>query len=226
MNGLGKRLLAECFGTFAMVFAGTGAIVVNQISGGVVTHVGVSLVFGLVVFAMIEVIGDVSGAHINPAVTLAFAVAGRFKWRDVLSYWIAQIGGALLASSLLRWLYPESETLGATLPAGLASHAFVIEVLLGLMLMYAILAVSTGARERGSSAAATIGAVVALEALFAGPATGASMNPARSLAPALVSGHLEHLWLYLVAPPLGMLLAVLLFGAIKGRNALAGKDKP
>lgn len=195
-------------GAFALVFAGTGAIVVDSVSGGAVSHVGVSLVFGLIVMAMIAVIGDVSGAHMNPAVTFAFAVAGRFPWRKVVPYIAAQSVGAIAASLLLLALFSGHPTLGATLPSGSAGQSFALEVALTWMLMLTILAVSDGARERGMSAALVIGAVVALAALFAGPISGASMNPARSLAPALVSGAMQNLWIYLSAPVLGALLAV------------------
>lgn len=204
------KLLAECFGTFALVFAGTGAVIVNAASGGQVTHVGVALTFGLVVLAMIYAVGDVSGAHLNPAVTLGFVLAGRFPARAAIPYVLAQFAGALLASGLLRLTFPEDPTLGATLPAGSVVQSFVFEVVLTLILMFVILSVATGAKERGLLAGVAIGAVVALEALFAGPVSGASMNPARSLAPAMVSGTFDHLWLYLTAPPLGAALAVVL----------------
>jgi aquaporin NIP len=204
-----NKLLAELLGTFTLVFAGTGAIVINSASQGVITHAGIALVFGLVVLAMIHTFGDVSGAHLNPAVTLAFAAAGRLAWRDVPGYLAAQAAGALAASSLLHFLFPQDSTfLGATLPAGDGMQSFVFEAVLTGILMLTILSVSTGAKEKGVTAGIAIGAVIALEAMFAGPVSGASMNPARSLAPALVSGHLEHLWIYLTAPVLGALAAV------------------
>lgn len=204
-----RRLAAELFGTFALVFAGTGAIVVNAASGGQVTHVGVAVTFGLVVLAMIYAVGDVSGAHLNPAVTLGFVLAGRFPARLAVPYALAQLVGALLASGLLRVLFPDHATLGATLPAGAALQSFVFEMVLTLVLMFVILSAATGAKERGLLAGVAVGAVIALEALFAGPVSGASMNPARSLAPAVVSGTLTHLWVYLAAPPLGACLAVI-----------------
>lgn len=211
-----KKLLAESLGTFFLVFAGTGAIVIDQASGGTIGHAGIALTFGLVVLAMIHTFGDVSGAHLNPAVTLAFAVAGRAPWRLVPGYVLAQVVGAIAASGLLRLLFPLDETsLGATLPTGPVSQSFVLEIILTAILMLTILSVSTGAQEKGITAGIAIGAVIALEALFAGPICGASMNPARSLAPALVSGHLEHLWLYLTAPVLGALAAVPLCGAVR-----------
>lgn len=203
-----RPLLAEALGTFALVFAGTGAIVINQVSGGAITHAGVALVFGLVVMAMIYTFGDVSGAHLNPAVTFAFAAARRFAWKQVPGYVAAQLMGAMAASALLRLLFPADTTLGATLPAGSPMQSFTLEVVLTAMLMLTILSVSTGAKEKGITVAIAIGGVIALEAMFAGPVCGASMNPARSLAPALVSGHLEHLWIYLAAPMIGALIAI------------------
>ena len=203
-----KKLLAEAFGTFCLVFAGTGAIIINDVSGGAVTHLGVALTFGLIVMAMIHTVGDVSGAHLNPAVTLGFWAARRFPAAEVLPYLASQVTGAVLASAVLRGLFPGHATLGATLPAGPVMQSFLLEVILTGILMFVILSVTHGAKEKGLTAAAAIGGVVALEALFAGPVCGASMNPARSLAPALVSGHLEHLWIYLTATVLGALLAV------------------
>jgi aquaporin Z len=198
-----KRLVAECIGTFALVFAGTGAIVINDVSGGAITHAGIALTFGLVVLAMIYTFGDISGAHLNPAVTMGFWSAGRLPAREILPYVISQIIGATVASATLRLLFPQNKLLGATLPASAELQSFILEVILTFLLMLTILCVSTGAKEKGITAGIAVGAVIALEAMFAGPICGASMNPARSLAPALVSGHLEHLWIYLIAPPLG-----------------------
>lgn len=211
------KFAAEFLGTFVMVFAGTGAIVIDQVHGGVIGHVGVALTFGLVVMAMIQTFGDISGAHLNPAVTLAFAVAGRFPWSRVAGYIFAQLGGAFAASGLLKFLFPASATLGATLPAGSSDQAFVLEVVLTAILMLTILSVSTGAKEKGMTAAIAIGGVVGLGAMFAGPACGASMNPARSLAPAVVSGNFQHLWLYPAATLIGALMAVPLCKLVRGR---------
>jgi aquaporin Z len=202
-----RKLAAEVLGTFILVFAGTGAVIVN--ANGAVTPVGVALTFGLVVMAMIYALGDVSGCHLNPAVTLGFFAARRFEGRWVVPYILSQCGGALLASLLLCLLFPDHGNLGATLPAGAALQSFVLEVILTFILMFVILSVSTGAKEKGITAGIAIGAVIALEALFAGPISGASMNPARSLAPALISFHLDSLWVYLTAPVIGVLLAVL-----------------
>jgi aquaporin Z len=203
-----RKLSAELMGTFALIFAGTGAIVINDVSGGTVSHVGVALTFGLVVLALIYALGDVSGAHLNPVVTLGFFVARRFPAESVLPYLGSQCLGALLASFCLRLLFPDHRTLGATLPAGSELQSFFVELFLSCFLMFVILSVSTGAKEKGITAGIAIGAVIALEALFAGPICGASMNPARSLAPAIVSLHLESLWIYLTAPVLGALLAI------------------
>lgn len=205
---MARRAVAELLGTFALVFAGTGAIVVNDVHGGVVTHVGVAATFGLIVLAMIYAVGDVSGAHLNPAVTLAFALAGRLPAAAVVPYVAGQTAGAFAASAALRVIFPPHPTLGATLPAAGVWPSVTLEVVLTLLLMFVILRVSTGAKEKGITAGIAVGAVVGLEAMFAGPACGASMNPARSLAPAVVSGHTDHLWAYLVAPTAGAFLAV------------------
>ncbi len=223
-----KKLLAEFLGTFALVFAGTGAIVIDAFSHGAITHAGVALTFGLVVLAMIHTFGDVSGAHLNPAVTVAFAAAGRFGWREVPAYLASQVSGALAASGVLHLLFPRDSThLGATLPADGWGQSFVMEVVLSAILMVTILSVSTGAKEKGITAGIAIGGVIALEAMFAGPVSGASMNPARSLAPALVSGFCESLWIYLTAPVLGALLAVPLCRACREPGCCTSdREKP
>jgi aquaporin Z len=204
----GKKYVAEALGTFCLVFSGTGAIVINDVSGGAVTHVGVALTFGLVVMSMIYAIGDVSGAHMNPAVTLGFWLARRFPGPAVIPYVASQVLGALLASGLMRAMFLSHATLGATKPAGPALQSFVLEVVLTAMLMFVILAVSSGAKEKGLMAGIAVGGVIALEALFAGPICGASMNPVRSLAPAVISGNLAELWIYLLAPPVGAAIGV------------------
>ncbi len=220
-----KKLLAELIGSFALVFAGTGAIIINDVSGGAVTHVGVALTFGLVVLAMVYSLGDVSGAHLNPAVTLGFFAARRFPARDVAPYVLTQCAGALLASGLLRALFPEQATLGATLPVGSVARSFVLETILAWLLMFVVLNVSTGGQEKGIMAGVAVGAVVALEALFAGPICGASMNPARSLGPALVSGHVQSLWVYLTAPVLGACLAVAACRGTRGGSCCGAATK-
>ncbi len=203
-----RKYLAEFLGTFALVFCGTGAIVIDQQTGGTIGHVGIAITFGLIVTAMIYSFGDTSGAHFNPAVTLGFAVAGLFKPRQIIPYLSAQLLGALVASLTLRLLFLENQFLGATLPAGSDLQSFVLEIILTFLLMLVILQTSQGSKETGVLAGMAIGATVLLEALFAGPVCGASMNPFRSLAPALVSGHLEHLWIYLSAPIIGSFVAV------------------
>jgi aquaporin NIP len=204
-----RKCVAEGVGTFSLVFAGTGAIVINEVSGGTVTHVGIALTFGLVVLAMIYTVGDISGAHLNPAVSLGFFAARRFPVRELIPYVLSQSAGAFVASGMLRVLFPQSATLGASLPAGPVTQSFVLEAILTAILMFVILGVSTGAAEKGITAGIVVGAVIGLEAMFAGPVCGASMNPARSLAPAVVSGHVQHLWIYLLAPAVGACLGVL-----------------
>lgn len=203
-----RPFIAEFIGTFALVFAGTGAIVINDVSGGGITHVGIALTFGLVVLAMIYAVGDISGAHLNPAVTSGFWLSGRFPGRQVVPFISAQCLGAFTASGILRFLFPTHATLGTTLPAGSDMQSFVLELILTFLLMFVILNVSIGAKEKGITAGIAVGAVIAFEAMFAGKISGASMNPARSLAPAVLSGHLEHLWIYLTSTFAGAALAV------------------
>jgi aquaporin Z len=203
-----NKYLAELIGTFALVFCGTGAIVINQQAGGIVTHVGIAITFGFIVMAMIYALGDISGAHMNPAVTIAFAIAGRFQLKQVFPYIIGQLIGALFASLVLRFLFPENDTLGTTLPAGSEMQSFVLEFLLSFFLMLVIINVATGSKEQGMFAGLAIGSTVLLEAMFAGPVCGASMNPARSIAPALISGHMEHLWIYVAAPITGAAFSI------------------
>lgn len=217
-----KKLLAEFLGTFSLVFAGTGAIVINHASGGALGHVGIAITFGLIVLSMIYTFGDVSGAHFNPAVSIAFAAAKRFPWAEVPGYALVQVAGALAASGVLRVMFPADDTLGATLPAGSESQSFVLELILTAVLMLTILSVSTGAKEKGVTAGIAIGAVIGLEAMFAGPICGASMNPVRSIGPALMSGHLEHLWLYLAGPVVGALLAVPLCIGVRDEGCCSG----
>jgi aquaporin NIP len=214
-----KKYLAEIIGTFALVFCGTGAIVINQETAGVVSHPGVAFTFGLIVMVMIYALGPVSGAHLNPAVTIAFAVARKFQVKQVAPYIFSQLAGALLASFVLQFLFPVNEFLGSTLPAGSEMQSFILELLLTFFLMLVIIQVATGSKEQGMFAGLAIGGTVLLEAMFAGPICGASMNPARSLTPALVSGHMEHLWIYLTAPFIGAILAVVVSRVIGNGNA-------
>jgi len=199
-----------------LVFAGTGAITINEVTAGAVSHVGISLTFGLVVLALIYAVGEVSGAHLNPAVTLGFCLAGRFPAQRVPVYVLGQCAGALLASGLLRLLFWENTTnLGATRPLGPLMQSFILEMFLTLFLMFVILSVSSGSKEKGGMAGVAVGAVIALEALFAGPVCGASMNPARSLGPAVLTERLDVMWIYLIAPVLGAALAVPLWRMIR-----------
>lgn len=210
-----KTYYAETIGTFAMIFCGCGAIAINEITNNAITHVGVAITWGLIVMSMIYAFGERSGAHFNPAVTFGFACAKKFPWSEVPKYIIAQAIGAFLACFILRFLFPESETLGSSLPAeNFESYkAFVLELILSFFLMVVIINVSTGSKEIGTMAAVAVGGVILLEAMFAGPMTKASMNPIRSLAPALVSGNTQHLWLYLTAPFVGSFLAIVGFTA-------------
>lgn len=203
-----NRLTAEFFGTFCLVFAGTGAIIVNDVTGGTVTHVGVAMTFGLIVFAMIAAVGDVSGAHLNPAVTLGLYYSKRFPGRSVVSYIAAQLAGALSASLVLRGLFPEHLSLGGTAPSGTAGQSFGLELLLTLILMFVILAATAGQYVNKLFVALAVGSVVGLEAMFAGPISGASMNPARSIGPAIIAWQLNSLWIYLLAPTVGAIAAV------------------
>ena len=205
---MSKRFISEIIGTFALVFCGTGAMVINDFTGGTVTHVGVAITFGLIVMGMIYAFGDISGAHMNPAVTIGFAYAKKFPWKEVPAYVLAQLIGAFLASGILLYLFPESQTLGATLPGLPALKVFILEIILSFFLMVVIINVSTGSKEIGVVAGIAIGSIVLLEAMFAGPITGASMNPARSIAPAVVSGNIADLWIYILAPIIGCVLAV------------------
>jgi aquaporin NIP len=204
-----KKYLAELIGTFGLVFCGTGAIIINEVSGGSISHVGIAITFGLVVVAMIYTFGDISGSHINPAVTIAFAVIQKIEVVEAIKYIISQVIGALLASFVLHFLFPENQNLGATLPVGSEMQSFILEFILTFFLMLVVIHTSQGKKEVQNIAGIVIGGTVLLEAMFAGPICGASMNPARSLSPALISGNLQSTWIYIVAPILGAILAVL-----------------
>ena len=210
-----RALLAEAIGTFALVFAGAGAIMVDAKTHAL-GHVGVAIVFGLVIMAMIYAVGHVSGAHFNPAVSFAFALTRHFPWPRVVAYWAAQLVGALAAAALLRGSLGNRADVGATLPAGSTAQALLWEVVLTFFLMFVIMSVATDARAVGEAAAIAIGGTVGLDAMFGGPVTGASMNPARSLGPALVSGQLHAFWVYLVAPIAGAALGGLAYQLVRG----------
>lgn len=203
-----KKYLSEFIGIFILVFAGTGVVIVDQQTGGAVTLTGIAGCWGMIIIATVYAFGDISGNHINPAVTLAMAVDGRFAWKEVPAYLIAQMLGAFAASFLLHFLFPENATLGATQPAGSAVQSFILELIMTFILLLVILRVSTGSKEKGITAGLVIGATVAFLVLFGGPISGTSLNPTRSLAPAIVSGNLNALWIYLTAPFIGAVGAV------------------
>jgi aquaporin NIP len=210
-----KKFLAEFLGTYTLVFAGTGAIIIDQQSHGTITHVGVAITFGLVVMSMIYAFGDISGAHLNPAVSIAFTVAGRFPVKQLGPYIFSQLAGGIMASVTLKLMFPANELLGATMPSGSEMQSFVMELILTFFLMLVIINVASGSKEQGMFAGLAIGSVVGLEAMFAGPVCGASMNPVRSLSPAVISGHTEHLWIYIVAPIVGAIAAIPIFKLLK-----------
>ena len=215
-----KKYLAEFLGTFLLVFCGTGAIVINEMSGGVLTQAGIALVFGLVVASVILVIGDQSGAHINPSVTLAFFIHKRLPAKQAVSYIIYQLAGGISASFLLQFLFPTSSSSGSTATSVSSLQLFVLEGTMSFILMLVILGVSQRAKITGIPAAVSVGTVVMLETFFSLPLTGASMNPARSLAPALVTGTWTNLWIYLLAPVTGMALAVTAWRLFNKRGIL------
>jgi aquaporin NIP len=181
-------------------------------------HVGVAITFGLVIMAMIYAAGHISGAHFNPAVSLAFAVSRHFPWPRLLGYWAAQLLGALAAAALLRGSLGDVANVGATLPAGSEGQSFLWELILSFFLMFVIMAVATDTRAVGEAAAIAVGGTVGLDAMFGGPISGASMNPARSIGPAVVSGDLHALWLYIVAPVIGASLAAAAYQLIRGET--------
>jgi MIP family channel proteins len=215
---LPQRLAAEFVGTFALVFAGPGAIVIAAVELGSISHEGVAATFGLVIMAMIYAVGHISGAHFNPGVTLAFALVRHFRTRDVLPYIGAQLLAAVVAAAVLRVMFGNVANLGATLPAGSEAQSFALEVILSFILMFVVISVATDSRAVGQVAAIAIGGTVGLTAIFAGPISGASMNAARSFGPAVVSGNLDSLWLYLVATPLGAALGALTYTFVRGEH--------
>jgi MIP family channel proteins len=218
---LARSLLAEAIGTFALVFAGCGAIMVDAETGAL-GHVGVAITFGLVIMAMIYAAGHVSGAHFNPAVTVAFVLARHFPRARAVAYVAAQLVGALAAAAILRASLGNVAAVGSTLPSGSDRQAFLWEVVLTFFLMFVIMAVATDTRAVGEAAAIAIGGTVGLDAMFGGPVSGASMNPARSLGPALVSGESGSIWVYIAAPLVGAALGALAYQGVRG----GGRQSP
>jgi aquaporin Z len=220
MRRLKSKLTAEFIGTFILVFAGTGAIVIDSITGAI-SHVGIALTFGFVVTALIYSFSHISGAHFNPAVTISFAIMKEFDKKDVLPYILAQLLGAILASISLYYLFINNVSsvkdiayLGATLPKYSSSQSFILEFILTFILMLVISSSAVHAKATKSFAGLAIGFTVALEAMFAGPICGASMNPARSIAPAIVSGNIDHLWIYIIATTLGAISSIYIYNII------------
>jgi MIP family channel proteins len=214
---LSRMLVAELIGTFALLFAGCGAVMVDAKTHQL-GHVGVAITFGLVIMFGIYAVGHISGAHFNPAVTFAFALTRHFPWSRALAYWGAQIVGALVAALLLRASLGNIAHVGATLPAGSQGQSFLWELVMSSFLMFVILAVATDTRAVGEAAAIAIGGTIGLDAMFGGPISGASMNPARSFGPALVSGDLHALWVYILAPVLGTSVGGLAYQFVRGEQ--------
>jgi MIP family channel proteins len=212
-----RTLLAEAIGTFGLVFAGCGAIVIDAQTGAI-GHIGIAITFGLIIMTMIYAVGHISGAHFNPAVTLAFAITRHLPWPRAVGYWSAQLLGAIAAALLLRELFGNTANLGATIPNGSDRQSLVLEGVLTFFLMFVIISVATDVRAVGQAAAIAIGGTVGLEAMFAGPISGASMNPARSLGPALVSGTWDAQWIYVVGPLVGAVLGALCYQFIRGAS--------
>ena len=217
-TALPQRLAAEAVGTLLLVFFGAGSAVVSTYRDGAISLEGIAACNGLIVMVLIYSLGHISGAHLNPAVTLAFAVARHFEPREVVPYWLAQIAGAISGAALLLLLIGDVRNLGTTLPTGTETQSFGLEVVLTFLLMFVIMAVATDSRAVGEAAAIAIGGTVALDVLAGGPISGGSMNPARSLGPALVSGELRALWVYLTAPIIGALLGALTYVLARGEH--------
>jgi len=212
-----RALAAEAIGTFALVFAGAGAVMVDAKTHQL-GHVGVAITFGLVIMVMIYAVGHVSGAHFNGAVTFAFALTRHFPWSRAVAYWAAQLVGAVAAAALLRGSLGNIADVGATLPSGSQGQSFLWEVVMSAFLMFVIMAVATDTRAVGEAAAIAIGGTIALDAMFGGPISGASMNPMRSAGPAFVSGDLHAVWVYIVAPVVGTSVGALAYQLVRGET--------
>ncbi|MGZ3901965.1 MAG: MIP/aquaporin family protein [Neobacillus sp.] len=207
---MNKKLISEFLGTYFLVFAGTGAVVIDEITKSL-THVGIALTFGLVVMALIFTFGHLSGAHFNPAVTIGFLIHGDINKKESVYYIVIQIMAGIAASATLFCLFGNVASLGATLPRGSWSQSFVLEFILTFFLMMVIFGSAVHGKAVKSFAGIAIGATVGLEAMFAGPICGASMNPARSIGPAIVSGATQYLWVYIAATILGASCAALIY---------------
>lgn len=222
---VGRHLAAEALGTFALVFFGAGAIMVDAEGGGL-GQLGIAVAFGLAITTMIYGLGHVSGAHFNPAVSFGFALTRHFPWSRVAGYWAAQVAGAVAAALVLRASLGDVANVGATLPSGSDRQAFLWEVVLTFFLMLVVMAVATDTRAVGEAAALAIGGTVGLCALVGGPVSGASMNPARSLGPALASGDFDSLWIYLLAPLVGASLGAIAYQLLRGQQPLSSSPSP
>ena len=216
---LAQALAAELIGTFALVFAGAGAIMVNAKTGAL-GHIGIAITFGLVIMVMIYAVGHISGAHFNPAVSLAFALTRHFPAERVFAYWAAQLIGATTAALILRASLGDIANVGATLPSGSDAQSFLWETILTFFLMFVIMAVATDTRAVGEAAAIAVGGTVGLDAMFGGPISGASMNPARSIGPAIAAVDFHSLWIYIAAPLLGAALGAVAYQVVRGEHPL------
>ncbi len=221
MSRLARALGAELIGTFMLVFAGAGAVMVDAKTQAL-GHVGVAISFGLVILAGIYAVGHISGAHFNPAVTLGFVLTRHFPPGRALAYWLAQLLGAVAAAAVLRGSLGNIAHVGATLPSGSQAQSFLWELVLTAFLMFVVMAVATDTRAVGEAAAIAIGGTIGLEAMFGGPISGASMNPARSFGPALVSGDFHALWIYVLAPLAGAAVGALTYQLVRGQPVVAG----
>jgi aquaporin NIP len=220
-----RMLAAEAIGTFALVFAGCGAVMVDA-KMHQLGHVGVAITFGLVIMFGVYAVGHISGAHFNAAVTFAFALTRHFPWQRALGYWTAQLVGALAAAALLRSSLGDVAHVGATLPSGSQGQSFLWELVMSAFLMFVILAVATDTRAVGEAAAIAIGGTIGFDAMFGGPISGASMNPMRSLGPALVSGDLHAIWIYLLAPVAGTSIGGLAYQFVRGEHPRPAGSRP
>jgi len=210
-----KKYIAEFIATFILVFCAAGSATVNELSGQTITIVGLAIVSGLTVMTMIYSVGDISGAHLNPAVTIAFALNKNLSWKYVFPYILSQSLGGIAAAFLLKYLFPTSILLGSTMPWAGEMQSFIIEIITTFILMFVILRVATGSKEQGMFAGLAIGSVVIVAIIFTGPVSGGSMNPVRSIAPAIANNNYQHLWIYLTAPVIGASLAVIMYRYFK-----------